>query len=407
MKDFPRNAIVCLLWLAPFAAAQNSGISKDLLDWVRIKQKVAQNLARLPDYSCIETIERAERFKSTAEFRILDKMRVEVIYAGGKELYSWPGSREVSDKDVRAGMTGLLSDGEFTSHTRTVFLNNVSETKFAGEETYRGRPALKYTYRVPFLFTGWTLTFSGQSGNAGARGAFWADRDSADLLRLEVIADEIAPNVPVADVITRIDYGRIRIGSADVLAPETSEVLVKEPSGRESRNRIEFSQCRRYNAESSITFDTDSVTAQALAAVKIEEIRLPANLLLKLQLDTAIDSKTTAEGDTITAHLLAAVEDRGQTLVPQGAFIQGRIRHLESHADPDAWFSIGLEFSEIEFGNKRAAFFGHIEQISSVPRLKWPLVSSDLPGVGTFSMEGKSFSLPAGLRMIWRTIPPR
>jgi hypothetical protein len=124
---------------------------------VRIKQRVAQNLARLPDYSCVETIERSARLRSSLEFRDIDRFRVEVIYAGGRELYSWPGSPEVSDKDVRAGMPGLVSNGEFTTHLRIVFVDNVAQIKYAGEETYRGHAALKYTYRVPRLLSGWEL----------------------------------------------------------------------------------------------------------------------------------------------------------------------------------------------------------------------------------------------------------
>ena len=184
---------------------------------------------------------------------------------------------------------------------------------------------------------------------AGSHGAFWASRDSADLLRLDVVAEDIPPNVPVSEITTQIDFGRLRIGSADVLAPQFSELIVTTTAGSQSRNRMEFSQCRKYNAESAIRFDTDAVTAQAIAAIATEEIYLPADLLLNLQLDTPVDSKTAAEGDLITAHLQTAAGDRIHTSVPQGAIVHGRIRRLESYTEPETEFIVGLEFSEIEF----------------------------------------------------------
>ena len=214
----------------------------------------------------------------------------------------------------------------------------------------------------------------------------------------------------------------------------------------QSRNLVEFSQCRQYHAESAISFDTDADatkdTSAATDTAAVQEIELPADLPLKLQLDTVLDSDTAAQGDPITAHLTAPAELKGKIYIPQGALVRGRIRRLERYPVEKPYLVVGIEFSEIEFGNKRAAFLGRLDQMdplrgliptrmpdakfdsssvfhsrimdgSSLATSSTPvsetvrivnLTGLELPGVGTFALEGRRVQLAAGFRMTWRTV---
>lgn len=60
----------------------------------RIRQKMADNLARTPDYTCLETIERSSTYQRA---HLLDRVRVEVALVSGKELSSWPGAEKFED----------------------------------------------------------------------------------------------------------------------------------------------------------------------------------------------------------------------------------------------------------------------------------------------------------------------
>jgi hypothetical protein len=52
-------AVLALWGLAGAAScAAQAEVPRELLALARIKQKMAQNLSRMPDYTCLETIER-------------------------------------------------------------------------------------------------------------------------------------------------------------------------------------------------------------------------------------------------------------------------------------------------------------------------------------------------------------
>jgi hypothetical protein len=447
-KGYPRSAALTSLLFCLAAAAQKpSGeLPKDLLDLVQIKQKMKENLTHLPDFTCLETMQRASRTAVSTAFVLMDNQRLDVLYTGNRELYSWPGSRKFDELDPRIAGTGLSSKGEFASHAHTVFAGNTAQIHFAGAEPWRGRDALKYDFRVRAMESGWTLNIAGMSAVVGERGTFWADPATFEVLRLEIFADEIPPAFPAQSAEVGIEYGRVRVGSTDILVPQQAEVLITHTDGSQSRNLAEFSQCRQYHAESAIRFDTDSTVATDAAAV--QEVELPADLPLKLQLDAGLDSDSAAQGDLITAHLTAPAELKGKLYIPQGALVRGRIRRLERFPSEKPYLVVGIEFSEIEFGNKRAVFLGHLDQMDSIRgqipttmpdvhsgnvgnlpmnRGNMPgatdlsaaggagwtasekvrivnLTDLDLPGVGTFAIEGRRVRLAAGFHMTWRTV---
>jgi hypothetical protein len=450
-KEYRRSAgfLSCaglLFCLAARAQKPSSELPKDLLDLVQIKEKMRQNLTHLPDFTCVETMQRSRKSAHDPQFSLVDSLKLEVLYSGNKELHAWPGSHSFDERNPRFGDSGMFSDGEFASHAQGIFISGQAQIHFAGAEVWRGHDTLKYTFRIPAMMSGWTVHIGGASGVVGERGTFWADPATFEVLRLEISADEIPPALPVQSVEVGMEYGRVQIGSADILAPQQAELLLTLTDRSQSRNLVEFSQCRQYHAESAISFDTDADAAKdtsaATDAAAVQEIELPADLPLKLQLDKALDSDTAAQGDPITAHVTAAAELKGKIYIPQGALVRGRIRRLERYPVEKPYLIVGIEFSEIEFGNKRAAFLGRLDHMDPLRELiptRMPEAKSDsssgyrsmimggsnlntsstpvtetvrvvnltgleLPGVGTFALEGRRVQLAAGFRMTWRTV---
>jgi hypothetical protein len=88
-----------------------------------------------------------------------------------------------------------------------------------------------------------------------AKGSFWFDPVSLDLLRLEVYGEDIPDSLRLDEAVIRNSYARARIGVSDALLPQRSEVTMTYFSGVTNRNVIEFSRCREYGAESKINFD--------------------------------------------------------------------------------------------------------------------------------------------------------
>jgi hypothetical protein len=371
---------------------------------------------------------------------------MEVGYIGGKEVYSWPGASRFEEKGLEQLVgVGMTSTGDFAGHVRNLFVNNSAQITFAGQPQLRGRNTFKYDFRIPFLSSGWTLQSPSGSGRVSATGSFWADAQTQLLLRLDINAQEIPPELLIASVHTQIEYGRVRLDASDVLLPQRAETIMVGSAGLQDRNDIEFTHCHSYVAQSEISFHSEPKEQEAKSAnVEGRETALPPNLIIRIQLEAPIDSKTATEGDPIVARSQADVKWKNQILLPKGSVVRGRIRRLESYDHPRPYYIVGLEFTEIEVGDKRYFFAGRLEQFDPIPGISSNITdvrkhtslestgpniyvdgqqtvsgasgsiltetqiieTRDLPGVGTVFIDGTSFRIDK-FHMQWRTIAER
>jgi VWFA-related protein len=91
-----------------------------------------------------------------------------------------------------------------------------------------------------------------------AKGSFWFDPASLDLVRLEIRGEDIPYDLHLDDAVVRVDYARTHIGDSDALLPKRSELTLTYISGDADRNVIDFSQCREYRTDSAIDFGKGS-----------------------------------------------------------------------------------------------------------------------------------------------------
>ena len=189
------------------ASAETQGVERLAL----IKTRVADNLGRQPDYTCLQTIERSQRAARSKRFKSMDTLRLEVALIGGKEVFSWPGESKFRNSDVSAIVGGgTLSSGGFLAAARAVFVSSGAVTKFAGEELVSGRTLVKYDYRVSSLSSGYQVAYSGQAAVVPFSGSFWADKETDQLVRLTSEVEDIPATVPIKGVTRSIDYGLVR-----------------------------------------------------------------------------------------------------------------------------------------------------------------------------------------------------
>src|SRR5581483_7257101 len=66
----------------------------------RIRAHIVEDLSRLPDYTCTQTIERSTRRSARDGWRTEDLVRLEVEYVGKRELFGYPGGEQVSEAEV-------------------------------------------------------------------------------------------------------------------------------------------------------------------------------------------------------------------------------------------------------------------------------------------------------------------
>src|ERR1039458_3633823 len=97
--------------LAWAAAAQ--GLPPGALLLSRVKAHTREQLARLPNCSCLETVRRDEK-PAGGVMRPLDTIRLEVLYSDHHELYASPGDRRFGDNQpVDFVASGTIGNGHF------------------------------------------------------------------------------------------------------------------------------------------------------------------------------------------------------------------------------------------------------------------------------------------------------
>jgi hypothetical protein len=431
-----RIVVAAAVWTAAIAVYAQSDLPQDLLLLTRAKRHMAAVLAEVPNYTCLETVQRLHRSKPSAPWKRQDTVRFEVAHVNGSELFAAPGA-SAFEEDTPAALVGggMIGSGMFASFARSVFLGNQTTFQYRGEEDLNGRRLLRYDYRIGPLFSDWQVQVAGASGNVSTRGAIWLDRNNLDLVRLEADGEDIPPTIPLDELRATVDYARSGVGDGRALLPQSGELLMRQVGGSESLNRSEFTHCRAYQAESSLSFgpvppqsEGPLLGAMRKAEPSTEPAALAAGLVLQLSLTAPVDSASAESGSAIEARVESDVRFKGAVLVPEGTVVRGRLRRLDFNSDPQPFWVVGLEFDELVRPAGRARFFAELVRVEHPPAgLKWLMgfshessytlpdgtrvISSetekitvdDLPGVGTFFMEGRHFVLPAGMRMVWKT----
>ncbi len=354
-------------WIFALLLAQDV-LPPEMRQLVKIKQRMAANLNNLPNYTCQAAIERFRDPTKTGQWERVDLHQVEVALVGEDEWFSRPGAGRLETRDLRDFIpTGLLSTGDYANHARSVFISQAPRFEYAGTEQAAGRDAVRFRYSVSLLNSGYRIRSGIQGAVVAFHGSFLADPSSGDLLHLDVSADDIPPDVGIAEAVTTVDYARVRIGTADFLLPERTELTVTNRLGQSERNRMTFSQCRQYGVESAVSFDPPET--------------LPGGLLLTLELDQAFDAEGLRGGSPILAKLVSEVRSQEKILIPAGATVRGRVLQLDRRPGPAATLRMVLEFEEIVAAEHRFHFTAVVESVTERPRVRVAPESNPRPGV--------------------------
>jgi hypothetical protein len=408
---------VPLLFLLAAGAGGENPVEQTRLQ--RFKEKVRQDLARVPNYTCLESIERFSRLPKTSTFQSIDTVRLEVSNVDGKELFAWPGARSFEDKTARSFVTGgTIGWGMFAITAHQLFLENLGQLRFHGAESLDGRRTVRYDFTIPDPPGALSLRTELGSALVAVKGSFWFDADSLDLIRIDEYGNEIPPNLGLTGAFIRVIYARSRIGAADALLPRQSELELTNSSGLVNRNITMFANCREYGSESSISFTAPPKPAPELPKPAAHEIDVPAGLEIPVTLETAIDSARSVVGDEVRGQVAEDVTIRPDLKLPKGAAVTGHIVALEHRLSPQPSVIVGIEFTEAEWGNARAIFSGELLDVDyRSPGMKQLLtyfdgkrkkavIEHDVPPTGIFYMKGRQCHIAPGLRIEWRTLRP-
>jgi hypothetical protein len=258
----------------------------------------------------------------------------------------------------------------------------------------------------------------------GRKGSFWVDSTSLDLIRIEMQPDDLPAFLPVRDIGMILDFAPVRLGTLNLIAPQAAEYWLAKTSGEEDRNEVEFSQCRKFEADSTVNFLSPGAEVPlASAAVSVAAPQtMPAGLEVDLRLATSVDD-TASVGSLLSATVAADVRIKGKIVIPKGTVVTGRLRRLEKHSDDGEYWIVSIEFVEVEVAGPPMRFLADLVNMDRIPGYESILSTAtsfnhgsasgartenrrvqDPPGVASFFVRGSHVTLSQGLRMVWKTL---
>jgi len=400
-----------------------------LLD--RIKQRAIEDLASVPNYVCADSIERSLWIPGERQFRRLDRVHLEVAHIEGKDRFAWLGNSAFRSRNPTAMVGyGASFGSDFADNRALVFKSEWTKISYAGRETIDGRPALRYQYDAP---RGALRVKNGNlSGYTAARGSFWIDQETLDLLQIDIEAYAIPTGLEVRSISDRTTYWRALIGKRIVLLPLTSDFRLTNADGILKRNASVFSNCREYTADSAVSFES---TPTPDVPPQVENSHVQPGLQLRLALDKTLDANEAAVGDPIRAHVL---QSDGE--IPRGAHVYGRVSRIINFNDEiplprpenppptpkrvmpgqhSGEVLIQVEFEQIEYRHGRAPFVARLIDLESQPGRQDAQVRSfgylesdavvryDPPGTATVYVSQENPLLGRGVIMQWVTASGR
>jgi hypothetical protein len=276
------------------------------------------------------------------------------------------------------------------------------------------------------MYSGHYFTLQEGRGKVGMHGSFWADPHTYDVVRLEMIAEDIPLTLPITEAVTVVDYARTSLGDTQAaLLPESGDFRMTRFSGVTDHNHIEFTHCRLYGAESTINFAApDAPPAETVARFGVssndDTLRpLPAGLQIAVKLTGRVSSDA-AVGSLIEGTVASSVAPKGAaTPIAPGARVRGRIRRLEHYTTPVPHHVVAIEFTEAECDGIRYRFYADLLDLDAGPSVSPELTVTrtdpgltqresywlpKLPGVASFFVRGAKLDLPPGFRTTWKTL---
>jgi hypothetical protein len=392
--------------------AQQAQISPELLLLSRARIRMSEALRRIPNYVCLETIERSNRLAKRRKFDLIDVLRLEVGVVDGKEMFAWPGSGKFEDKElvdmVPAG--GAIGNGSFAAHASSIFRSGTASIWYVS----RDEKSLRYDYRVPQNLSGYKIRSGGKQAEAviGYHGSFWVDPATALVTRIEVAGDDIPLTLEVLATESSIDYGKIDISGQEYWLPVGSSMKITSLDSSEFRNDIRFTGCRQFTGESVLSFDEAPVDTPPVApSSKEEQVVVPKDKFVTVELLKPITWGVTQTGDPIEAITVNDIKHRGEILFPKKTKVTGRVAKLQSVGNGQV---MELVFESLEDGTRRAPFrAAYYDRAPNEPgrlnanhnsRLRQIVGVAGRPGVVVIMTYNSKVDLVKGYRLAWTTL---
>ena len=353
------DRLAAQLLAAAFLTEQTSPDPSDILN--RARFHIASLTRGLPEYTCVQTIDRSylerprntdcdqaaadkKRGRTPLSLHVTDRVRIEVSQGEGQEIHSWPGAEDFQTGSIDELIErGPASTGGFGGYLIDIFDNGAAQFSFTGSKNEAGRTIFSYGYRVDPELSHYQVRTDTGWVTSGYDGTFDVDTESLKLVRLTIDTLSLPHETGLCEAKSSLEYSPIQIGGSEFLLPRESTLHLIHLGTLETNSTSVFSGCREFKA------------AQP-APAEIWKLSLPAGTMLKVRLNSAIDTNTAAAGDAAAATVIEGVLDPKlhTVLLEPGGVVSGRITRMEHWLLPKRQFTIAIHWDSITQNGKSA-----------------------------------------------------
>lgn len=357
---------ITLLVLLPWLAALGQQESDPEAVLRRTRERLLDDLSRLPRYTCVQTITRRyfqapsqrphscaelitarDQRKSELSIRSWDRLRLEVALVEGNSVFSWVGASEFEDNNFEelAGH-GPLGSGDFGGFLDAIL--RYARIRFEKEEAVQNRRLLEYAFEMPSERSGYLVRGSSGWVSTPYSGTFLLDPEAADVVQLTVRTAELPEANPACQADTETRYQRTSIHDRMILLPEETSLNTIYRDGSDILSATTYERCREYASKSRVLMSAPAESAAGPAAQSAAVHALSPGLHFECRIVTPIDSTTAAAGDPVEGILRSPIRDKSSGIsIPAGARLHGRLIQMEHRSGPFEWFRLSVHWESI------------------------------------------------------------
>jgi hypothetical protein len=225
-----------------------------------IQRYASEYVANLPNFICEQVTYQFEAGRQPKHWRKGDVLISKLVFNQGREERKL---ELVNNKPVRPGLrpwrAPLTSEGEFGMLIEMVFSSS-SATKYKWNcwNTFDGHRVAVFDYSIDGVHSTLSLSLSDLAkARIAYHGSIYADPLSGVIRQISSAADDIPAAVMTRSLETVISYAEVEIGGTKYLLPTGATVSIVTDSSH-IRNKIEFFNYRKFEADSHITFASET-----------------------------------------------------------------------------------------------------------------------------------------------------
>jgi hypothetical protein len=257
------RTFVLALLCGPLLAQQPPPTAEQQAAFVAdFRQKALAYSNNLADFLCTQITRRSvAKAGSAPEWKLEDTLTIRLAYVKQREQYR---VIRINDKTVDKSLDkvgGHQTRGEFGSILRDI-AGSKTEYHWERWSTLNGSPTAVLSFHIAFANSPFQTTTTrgalvklSHTYKWGAKGELEVDRETRQVLRLVVNAEDVPRECPVKEVEIAVSYGYAKIGDAQFLLPLRSNSTVTA-GPRLVKAETEFTNYRKFTSETDIKFGT-------------------------------------------------------------------------------------------------------------------------------------------------------